>query len=466
MIKNKLLVLLFTSLIIIGLTLPSHGEEVVKIQKIYSYDILTKDLDKLSKSFPNLISYKSIGTTPFNRDIWAVKLGTGNTNVLFTGAMHAREWISTILIMKLIENYASAYAKGEIIYDYNVEKLLNKTSIWFVPMVNPDGVTLQQFGLRAFPKEVHKELLIMNDSKSDFKRWKANAQGIDLNRQFPSDWDNKESNIYKPYYWNFKGTYPLQALEAQALAKFTEEIKPEILLSYHSSGRIIYWFSSFASVENQDKSKEIAIKYANFSGYKLVDPDTSPGAANFFDYFIKKYAKLSLTIELSKRVGETHVPIQYFPDIWQKNKQAGLFIANEAYRIVEERKQKNIPMTILFNGLGIESHPKEAFRNLDMRTLVPISLFTENNVFGLNNPAHTINENEVSLKLGDKSTLTFTANSNICYFNAHQLIMDTNTQLINGQFFVPLRYVAECLGLKIRVLAFDKVDVYRQEIAE
>lgn len=56
--------------------------------------------------------------------------------------------------------------------------------MWFVPMVNPDGVTLQQEELKAFPISLHASLLEMNEGSKNFKRWKANAKGIDLNRQY------------------------------------------------------------------------------------------------------------------------------------------------------------------------------------------------------------------------------------------------------------------------------------------
>lgn len=67
-------------------------------------------------------------------------------------------------------------------------------------MVNPNGVTLQQRGLNAFPKKDHANLIRMNAGSKNFKRWKANAKGVDLNRNFSVDWGTVKGSVSKPYY--------------------------------------------------------------------------------------------------------------------------------------------------------------------------------------------------------------------------------------------------------------------------
>src|SRR5699024_10211609 len=97
-------------------------------------------------------------------------LGNGKATTFINGSLHAREWISTNLNMYMLENYAKAYTTNRNIQGYNARKILNDTTIWFMPMVNPDGVTLQQRGLGAFPKKDHASIIRMNGGSNNFKR--------------------------------------------------------------------------------------------------------------------------------------------------------------------------------------------------------------------------------------------------------------------------------------------------------
>src|SRR5699024_9203394 len=126
------------------------------------------------------------------RNIYAIKLGKGKTEIFMNGSHHAREWLTTNLLMEMIDVYSQAYANNSKVAGYNARQILNNASIWFVPMVNPDGVTLVQKG--ALSAKRPAEVIRINDGSTNFNRWKANIRGVDLNRQYPADWAHIQRN--------------------------------------------------------------------------------------------------------------------------------------------------------------------------------------------------------------------------------------------------------------------------------
>lgn len=83
-------------------------KNIVKTNVTYTYPMLTSNIKQLKARYPDLVQVQSIGKTAFNRNIWAVKIGHGKTNVLINGSHHAREWMTTVLNMKMMEEYLKA----------------------------------------------------------------------------------------------------------------------------------------------------------------------------------------------------------------------------------------------------------------------------------------------------------------------------------------------------------------------
>ncbi|GIN85833.1 hypothetical protein J6TS2_22190 [Heyndrickxia sporothermodurans] len=131
---------------------------------------MVRDIKRLAKQYPSIIHYETIGKSEYGRPIYAVLLGKGIATVFINGFHHAREWLTTNLNMYMLDQYANDYMSNKILDGYDVKKVLDQTTIWFVPMVDPDGVTLQQSGLSAFPKKDLAKLIKMNEGRKNFKR--------------------------------------------------------------------------------------------------------------------------------------------------------------------------------------------------------------------------------------------------------------------------------------------------------
>ena len=352
-------------------------QAVVNPNQTYSYNQMVKDLEALKRTYPDQMTYHSIGQSAYGREIYAVKIGRGEQTIHLNGSHHAREWMTSSLLMEMIDVYLMFDRYEYNLKGYDVHDLLDEVSIWFVPMLNPDGVTLQQQGLTAFPSSTHAPLIKMNYGSGDFTRWKANAEGIDLNRQYPMLWEEVEHSPKSPAYMNFKGTAPLQASEARALYDFTNEIKPDVTLAYHSSGEIIFWH--FNQPDAQAKTDKVyADLVSNITGYGLVKPNVQTSGSGYKDWFVTEHNKPGLTVEVSPSVGERHVPLWRFPSIWDKNKHVPLAVMTQVIKdrpITVESFERKITF---IDQVALYTEPQSS--KMTTMQLAPQSIYVTNKI--------------------------------------------------------------------------------------
>jgi g-D-glutamyl-meso-diaminopimelate peptidase len=332
--------ILFFALMLVGISTMSDKTQAasyVNPNQTYTYETMTSNIKTLAQKYPGLVQYRSLGKTPYGRDIWAVKLGRGDATVLYNASHHAREWITTNIVMEMIDQYSEKYVLNGTMDGYNVAHVLNNTSIWFIPMTNPDGVTLQQKGLSAFPSTAHANLIKMNGGSKDFKRWKSNTQGIDLNRQYPARWEEIDNNAKAPYYKDYKGKAPLQTTEAKAVTALTYLVDPELTNSYHTAGRILYYHFNYGS-NTYEGDKTLGSTLSAMTGYRLIPPDTNlSSGGGYKDWFIQTFKRPGFTFELAPYAGETNPPISIFSEEWNRNKKAGIYMAIEGDKRWEKR---------------------------------------------------------------------------------------------------------------------------------
>ena len=117
-------------------------EEIIVPTNInYTSCLLMNNIEQLKRKY-KFISTGIIGYSVLGKPIPYIRLGIGVKEVMYAGSFHANEWITSVVLMKFVEDYAKSYEQNGVIYGYNTRELYNNTSIYIVPMVNPDGVDL------------------------------------------------------------------------------------------------------------------------------------------------------------------------------------------------------------------------------------------------------------------------------------------------------------------------------------
>lgn len=293
-------------------------DEIVKTNLTYNYYLMISNISLLKKKY-QFLKVGTIGNSVLNRKIPYIKIGTGKKEILYQSSIHANEWITALLSMKFIENFAKSYISDEKIFGYRAKYLFENCSLYIIPMMNPDGVDLVTGYFRKNEKE-YKNAKKVSENYSNIlfpSGWKANINGVDLNLQFPAGWKKAKKIKYLQGFTNpaprdFVGTLPIIEPEAVALYNFTIKNNFRLTISFHSQGKVIYWRYLNYFPKN---SFEIANKFSKVSGYELEDTPTSASFAGYRDWFIEKFNRPAFTVEVG--LGENPLPISQFNEIYR-----------------------------------------------------------------------------------------------------------------------------------------------------
>ncbi|MEK3734262.1 MULTISPECIES: M14 family metallopeptidase [Paenibacillus] len=269
---------------------------------------LVQDMERLSTLYP-FIEWSEIGTSVLGKAIYAAKIGKGDRHLHINAALHANEWITAPCLLRFAEDYARSLHEGSGLYGHNTGAWYSEYTLWLVPMANPDGVELVQEG--AGPEHpLHEQLLVWNGGRQDFRRWKANVNGVDLGDQFPAYWEEevKRRGRQEPAPQDYGGPSPLSEPEAQALYQHTLAISPVRAISLHSQGREIYW--NYRDAEPPE-SEAWATRLGQAGGYRPVKLTGSD--AGYKDWFIQHFRRPGFTIEIG--YGVNPLPLEDFEDL-------------------------------------------------------------------------------------------------------------------------------------------------------
>ncbi|WP_458412591.1 M14 family metallopeptidase [Schinkia sp. CFF1] len=290
---------------------------VVEGRQKYDYDVMMSHLTRLKSIYP-FMKIPSIGTTVLGRAIPEVNIGNGGRKVHYNGSFHANEWITTAAVMTFLNDYLLALTNQMAIRGLYMHPYYSLVSLSIVPMVNPDGVNLVLNGPPQ--REPYRTRVVeINKGSRDFSGWKANIHGVDLNDQFPADWEiEKKRREQEPSPRDYPGETPLSEPESKSMAELTRRKDFNRVLAFHTQGEEIYWgFEGFEPPE----AETIVNEFARVSGYKAVRYVDS--YAGYKDWFIQDWKRPGYTIELGH--GVNPLPISQFDEIYQK--ALGIFLA-------------------------------------------------------------------------------------------------------------------------------------------
>ncbi len=296
---------------------------IIKLDKNYTYDILKNDLIFLKILYPNL-EIKSIGKSTLGEDIKYIILGKGERKLFINASHHANEWMTSLIIMLFIEKYLELYKNKKMYKGYVIEELWNRTSIFIVPMVNPDGVNLCLKDKKIIINKSYEE--IWKKYENNLEGWKANIRGVDLNLNYPAGWEEavKNKKIYSPGPRDYPGPNSVSEIETKNMIDFSKLFLFDMTISLHSQGQEIYWSYLDKKIK---KAYDIGKIFERVSGYTLTQPQYTSSFAGYKDWYIQTFNKPSYTIEIGKGKEGESLPLKDAQKIYEEVEEIFLVAA-------------------------------------------------------------------------------------------------------------------------------------------
>lgn len=139
------------------------------MEMYHNYNELTEFLENIASNYPAITNLFSIGQSVQGRELWVLEISDNpgineiEPEFKYIANMHGDETPGRELSLYLIEWLCNEYETNE-----RASFLINNTSIFIMPSMNPDGFELGQ---------------------------RENANGVDLNRDFPDQFDDPINSL-------------------------------------------------------------------------------------------------------------------------------------------------------------------------------------------------------------------------------------------------------------------------------
>jgi len=134
----------------------------------HDYTALTAELQRIAGTYPRLVRLFTAGKSVQGRELWYVvvsddidPVGT-RPKLIYHANMHGDEVVGRELMIYFLRHLLEQYGR-----DPKITQLVKNSEIFIMPSMNPDGFELKR---------------------------RANAHGVDLNRNFPDRFDSPSDN--------------------------------------------------------------------------------------------------------------------------------------------------------------------------------------------------------------------------------------------------------------------------------
>lgn len=283
----------------------SHAHDKGDHDKLAGYPSfadITKFLKAMAKKYPKIAKLESIGKSVEGRELWVMKI-SDNVNVdevepefKYISSMHGDEIVGRELLQFYIKDLLEGYGKDKRITD-----LVNNTELYIMPSMNPDG------------------------SK---KKQRANANGYDLNRNFP--------------HWNAEiNDKAGRQVETKLVMDFQAQRQFALSANFHGGAVCVNypWDSTKVRHPFDSLLQDLSLRYSQENAPMYRSREFTRGITNGADWYVVRggmqdwsyvfHNDLQVTVELS----DTKYPrYSQIPGFYKDNKESIMVYAEAIHQ--------------------------------------------------------------------------------------------------------------------------------------
>ena len=196
-------------------------------EQMGTYEKIYFALWELGQRYGNFVQFRVIGRSHDDRMIPMLEIGKGDTCIICLSGVESGDRNLPEYLLSIAKDYCRSYESNWTIGEsYEVRKLLDKVRICMIPMLNPDSYEICEYGYGAIHNPIHRQMLKMQDRPVE--EYECNARGIDLRRNFPTNYYQRKRVNQEPASEN----------ETRALISIFQEYSSLGLLTFsYSRGR-------------------------------------------------------------------------------------------------------------------------------------------------------------------------------------------------------------------------------------
>ncbi len=279
-------------------------EEMDNWDKYPTYDLYIEMMNYYASTYPGICKLVNLGSSVNGRDLLALKISDNvdseedEPEFFYTSTMHGDETTGYVLMLRLIDSLLTSYET-----EPEIANIINEIEIYINPISNPDGT-------------------YRNDNNTISSPTRSNANGADLNRNFPdpANGDHPDGNSWQP--------------ETQAMMNFAKNHRIVLSANFHGGIELANypWDHTYRRHPDDAWFIKVSRDYATSaqnnspSGYFTGQNNGITNGADWYvvygsrqDYYTFYHNSREITFEISDT---KFVSGSSLPNYWNYNKEA------------------------------------------------------------------------------------------------------------------------------------------------